>query len=99
MLCAYQAEIKAILHALLFCKQFSLKEVIIECDAMLAMGWVNNKQNRPISLFSELNLIDFIMVEIMCIGVFHIFREANEEADKLAKEGVNRSEALWMFTP
>ena len=56
VLFAYKAEVKAIHHALLFCQQFLCSNVLIEGDSLIAIGWVNNKQNRPLRLMSDLNI-------------------------------------------
>lgn len=47
------AWVKAIFHALLFCKHFQLKS-----DSSLAVGWVRCKANRPWKLLNDFNLID-----------------------------------------
>lgn len=44
---AYEAEVKAILNALLFCQHFGFRRVIIESDSSLVVGWVASDQNRP----------------------------------------------------
>lgn len=95
ILWAFQAEVQAILHALLFCREFQLKDVIIESDSSLAVGWVERKQNRPWKLLGELNLIDRYMLEVNCVGVLHIFWEANSDADELAKSGCDRDTPIW----
>ena len=64
---------------------------------MLAIGWVNNKHNRPVKLLTELNRIDRIMLEVNCVAVKHTYREANTEADKLAKEGCDKSTPIWIM--
>lgn len=38
LLWAFEAEVKAILHALIFCKQFQLKHTLIESDSSFAVG-------------------------------------------------------------
>lgn len=92
---AFEAEVRAILKALIFCQQYNLKEIIIESDSTTAVGWVSIKSNRPWKLLNELNQIDFLMLEVRCLGVFHIYREANSSADKLAKADCNRTNTLW----
>lgn len=87
---AYEAEVLAILKALLFCKLHSFRNVLIESDSTLAVGWVNNSSNRPWKLVNALNQIDTLMVEVECSGVGHIYREANSIADELAKSGHSR---------
>ena len=94
---AYEAEIKAILQALIFCQQFSCQEIIIEGDSMLAIGWVNNKQNRPVKMLPELNRIDRLLLGVNCVAVIHAYREANTEADRLAKEGCDQTSPIWVM--
>lgn len=94
---AYIAEVKAILNALLFCKNNSVSQFVVESDSSLAVGWVVNKANRPWKLLFDLNQIDLLMVEVGCVEISHIFREANVEADKLAKSGCDRSSPLAEF--
>lgn len=92
---AYEAEVRAILMALNFCKQFSLQPVIIESDSLLAVGWVSCKSNRPIKMLPDLKRIDILCNEIDCLGVCHVYREANDLADHLATEGCGRSQPIW----
>src|ERR1044072_4221637 len=73
VLWAYEAEVKTILSALQFCKQFGLSHVLIENNSTLSIGWVNCRVNRPVSLLNDLNLIDVLMKDIDCIAVFHSF--------------------------
>lgn len=91
---AYVAEIKAILTALLFCKKHGFRHVIVESDSTLAVGWVMLKSNRQWKLLSELNSIDRLMIEVDCLGVFHVFMEGNIDADNLAKQGCDRPSPL-----
>lgn len=95
VLCAYQAEVKAILLALKFSKEFGFSQVLVESDSSLAVGWVRLKSNRSLALLNDLNAIDWIMKEVACVGVVHTLREANGEADELAKSGCDCSEPLW----
>lgn len=95
VLWAYEAEIKAILTALRFCKEHNMRRIQIESDSSLAVGWVGNNRNRPWKLLNDLHLIDLLMLEMDCVGVHHVFREANSMADFLAKSGCDREIALW----
>ncbi|XP_057432300.1 uncharacterized protein LOC130725057 [Lotus japonicus] len=92
---AFEAEVRAILKALQFCQEFMVYEVYIESDSTAAVGWINSKLNRPWKLLNELNQIDFLLELTKCSKVSHIYREANETADSLAKVGCNRSNSLW----
>lgn len=93
---AFSAEVKAILHALIFCHQFLLSNIVIESDSTLALGWVLSQERRPFTLLNDLNHIDYLARQVNCLGFHHVFREANDEADKLAKEGCNRDDFLWV---
>lgn len=93
---AYEAEVKTILQALIFCQQHHLKHILIESDSTLAVGWVSKQANRPWRLIQG-NLIDALCVEIDCLGIKHIFRESNSSADYLAKSGVHKEINLWSF--
>lgn len=95
LLWAYQAEVKAIHLALVFAKEHNFSQVLVESDSSLAVGWANCKSNRPLALLNDLNAIDWLQREVGCVGVCHIFREANVEADELAKSGCDRIEPLW----
>lgn len=92
---AYEAEVKAIRKALIFCKAFNFRNVLIESDSLLAVGWVASKDNRPWKFLRDLLQIDLLMVEVGCSVVSHIFREANSMANHLAKTGCHRSTLLW----
>lgn len=96
-LCAYEAEVKAILQGLIFCQQHQLKHILIESDSTLAVGWSSNQANRPWRLIQDLNLIDALSVEVDCIGIKHIYRESNSIADFLAKSGCHMESNLWSF--
>lgn len=95
VLWAYEAEVKAIRKALLFCKQFHYRNVLIESDSTLAVGWVASVHNRPWKLCQDLIQIDLLMSEVECLGVSHIYREANTMADHLAKSGCRRLFPIW----
>lgn len=75
----------------------TIKYLIIESDSSLAVGWVNNKSNRPWKLLNALNQIDMWLIEVNCLKVNHIFREANGEADRLAKRGAEFTRDLIYF--
>jgi ribonuclease HI len=89
--------VKAILQALLFCKEFHLHHVIIESDCSIAVGWVSSNLNRPWKLRDDLSTIDRLREEVDCINVNHIYREANMLADYFAKSGCNRIRNIWSY--
>lgn len=92
---AYEAEVQAIYHALLFCQEFRISSVLVESDSSLVVGWVNRKEHRPWKLFHVLECIDRLVVEVNCVGIQHILREGNGMADCLAKRGRDRVIPLW----
>lgn len=85
---AHEAEVRAILNALIFCQEFLLRNIILESDSKLAVGWVGSSENRLWRLLNELNHIDFLIQEVNCVEVRHIFRENNEEVDLLVNIGL-----------
>lgn len=94
---ANEAEVKAILQALIFCKQYHLRHIQIESDSTIAVGWTLNQVNRPWKLIQDLNLIDALCVEVDCISISHIYRESNPLADYLAKSGCWRELHIWSY--
>lgn len=43
---AYEVEVHAIFHALLFCHEFNCHNVLIESDSTLAIGWTLDGDRR-----------------------------------------------------
>ena len=71
---AHEAEIIAIKEAFLFCKQYSVGNVLLESDSSLAVGWVNSNRNRPPKLINILNEIDWLRSDGNVISIVHIYR-------------------------
>lgn len=92
---AFEAETMAIHEALSLCHQQSIYNIILECDSSIAVGWVNTKKNRPWKIISILNKIDELIPVVNCLEVRHIYREANTEADALAKRGAAYERPLF----
>ncbi|XP_057426328.1 uncharacterized protein LOC130719736 [Lotus japonicus] len=92
---AAEAELKAIWKALIFCNQFHFRDLIIESDSTVAVGWVNSHRNRPWKWVNILNEIDYLMKVVSCLEVKHNFRETNGIADFLAKKGCTRTDTIW----
>lgn len=84
---AFDAEVMAIHEALTLCQQHLIRNIVVESDSTLVVGWVNCKRNRPWKLTNLLNQIDILIPMVNCLEVRHIFREANTSADALAKQG------------
>lgn len=94
---AYEAELQAIVHALVFCQQYGIHNVLIESDCSLVVGWVRNVNARPWSLHQVFNRIDFLMPLVNCLGVCHILREGNSFADYLANQGCCIHDTIWVL--
>lgn len=92
---AYEAEVRAIQHALIFCHQYLFRNIIIESDCTMAVGWVQSIETRPWRLISELNQIDMLMKEINCREIRNIYKESNFIADFLANKGCERLTPVW----
>lgn len=60
----FEAEVRAILQALLFCKEYQVSRVLIELDSTLVVGWVTSQNNRPWKLLRVLLQIDRLMQEV-----------------------------------
>lgn len=94
---AYEAELQAILSALKFCKEFGFLNVVIESDSTLVICWVKNQGHKPWKHFNDLHTIDRLLSDLNCLDVVHIFRDANDKADELAKTGCDRLSPLWVM--
>ena len=45
---------QVVLNTVIFCCDFDLKNILIECDSYLVAGWVNNENNWPWKLLDIL---------------------------------------------
>ncbi|XVF85746.1 hypothetical protein PTKIN_Ptkin17bG0142100 [Pterospermum kingtungense] len=66
------------------------KKLIIESDSQNAVSWVNGLSSAPWRVFNFINHIETLKMQVIDWKVNHMFRELNEVADNLAKEGVYR---------
>ena len=88
---AIEADVKATLNGPIFCQHFTVRNVVIGSNSLVAVGWVLSTSNRLVmNLQNEPNQIDYQTKEVQCIEVRHMLHEANSEADLLSKEGCNR---------
>ncbi|XVF73337.1 hypothetical protein PTKIN_Ptkin12aG0193300 [Pterospermum kingtungense] len=70
------------------------KKLITESDSKIAVSWVNNPNAAPWSVRNIINYIVNLRSQISKSVVLHIFREANQRADFLAKQGLTFSQSL-----
>lgn len=84
------AEYQALLAALRYCQEHSLAPIEIFADSQLMIrqlqGVYKVKQPHLLPLFHEAKAL---LASIGCLGLHHIPREENREADRLANQGVD----------
>ena len=99
-LLAYEAEVHAILNALVFCHQYNFHDVVIESDSHMAVEWTKqgNMNRRPWRLQNEFNLIDYLQPLVNCLEINHMRSEGNTLADYLANVGCTREVPLWILS-
>ncbi|XVF66499.1 hypothetical protein PTKIN_Ptkin10aG0041000 [Pterospermum kingtungense] len=68
--------------------------LIVESDSKNAVTWVNSPLSAPWRVLNFINHIECLKRKLRKWEVVHIFREANQVADQLAKEGVSRTSDL-----
>lgn len=73
-------------------------KLILESDSANAIGWASDPNSVPWKMAVCRNHIVNFSKRISGVQFCHILREANNLDDKLAKEGVNRTEALLELT-
>ncbi|XVF79053.1 hypothetical protein PTKIN_Ptkin14bG0188900 [Pterospermum kingtungense] len=70
------------------------ESLILECDSRNAVSWVANPDTAPWRMRNLLNHICNLLKKTKAWKVTHIFRECNQVADSLAKEGASRDSDL-----
>ncbi|XP_077249006.1 uncharacterized protein LOC143888448 [Tasmannia lanceolata] len=89
-----EAEVKAAYYGILHMERTLLDKVIMEGDSSNVVRWLAGLAPPPwrfLSFFDE--IADWVANS--SISFLHIRRTANEEADALAKSGVNRQYLEW----
>ena len=75
-----------------------IKELVIESDVEVVIGWCKDPKSRPWRLWELFIYIDYMIDSLKRVRFSSIYREANGLADSLAKRGVDRREmfeAWW----
>ncbi|XVE78048.1 hypothetical protein DITRI_Ditri13aG0112900 [Diplodiscus trichospermus] len=62
-------------------------DLLIESDSLTAVNWANNPLSVPWSVKNIANHIENLKLQIKSWKIGHIYRESNQVADELAKEG------------
>ncbi|EOX93415.1 Uncharacterized protein TCM_002285 [Theobroma cacao] len=71
---------------------------LVEFDSKVAVSWVLSPLERPFKCWRNFQQIDLLCDAIESVMFSHVFSEANQCADHLAKQGVNRNELFvaWL---
>ncbi|XVF42361.1 hypothetical protein PTKIN_Ptkin01aG0355800 [Pterospermum kingtungense] len=64
------------------------KKLILYSDSKIVVGWVNKPNVTPWRVRNIINQIVNLRSQVSNLVVLHIFREANQRADQLVKQGV-----------
>ncbi|XVF45253.1 hypothetical protein PTKIN_Ptkin02bG0190300 [Pterospermum kingtungense] len=65
-------------------------KLIVESDSMIAVGWVSKPSAVAWKVRNLINHLENLKLKINNWEIVHTYREANQVADSLAKEGVYR---------
>lgn len=92
-----QAELWAIIHGLKLAKERGYSKIMVESDSLTAVKFINggclhSHQCKPL-----VNEIHKLMAELESIQVSHVFREANQVADRLANCGLSLDMSCKIF--
>lgn len=68
--------------------------MVVESDSKNAVQWINAPEKAPWRLRKWILHIEMLKRKVVQWEVQHIFREANQQADNLAKTGIRRVENL-----
>nr|KYP39537.1 Putative ribonuclease H protein At1g65750 family [Cajanus cajan] len=94
-----QAELWAIFHGLRIINERGISDpIIIESDSALAVKFLNEGCSRENPCYSLVNLIVNMTGNNLDVKCNHIFREANQVADCLAKRGIGILDGIQIFS-
>lgn len=94
------AEYRAILEGLKFCSDLGLKEFIVESDSKLVIEAIVSNQ-LLLSCHHLQREMHTLMQEVGKVTITHVFREANQCADRMAAISLRQSkeDMLWIGPP
>ncbi|XP_015075597.1 uncharacterized protein LOC107019727 [Solanum pennellii] len=84
-----QAEIQAASHGLDWCIQHGYRKIHLEVDWELVTHWLLNQTNPPWNLQQYILEIHNLVHQLEQFKLTHIYREANNTADRLSKYSHN----------
>jgi ribonuclease HI len=92
------AELMALKLLLLFAKEKQVTSLQIFGDSQLVVKWVQNHARcQNIMLRPILEEVQRILNTFDDSKMHHVYRERNEEADQLSKEGLSLDPGKWMI--
>ena len=92
------AELMALKLLLCYAIERGCKRLQIFGDSMIVINWINKVQNcRNITLAALYEEVHGLITTFDVITCRHVFRERNNEAGKLSKEGLNMEAGTWKF--
>ncbi|XVE60101.1 hypothetical protein DITRI_Ditri05aG0100000 [Diplodiscus trichospermus] len=74
------------------------RKLYIESDSKNTVQWVCNPNLVPWRIRNIINHIENLKLQVKEWRIGHVFRERNQEAEKLAKEGINRESGLLVIS-
>ncbi|KAF5475310.1 hypothetical protein F2P56_007124 [Juglans regia] len=89
------AELLALKHGLMLCKDMNIHKVVVETDSLLVVNWLNNETQPPLQYRELLEGILKLRNDMMFCKVSHVYREANSLADGLANYGARGNNASF----
>ncbi|XP_015064594.1 uncharacterized protein LOC107009770 [Solanum pennellii] len=84
-----QAEIQAVSHGLHWCIQHGYRKIHLEVGSELVIHWLSNQTNYPWNLQPYILEIHRIVHQLERFKITHVYREANNTADRLSKYSHN----------
>ncbi|XVF66579.1 hypothetical protein PTKIN_Ptkin10aG0048600 [Pterospermum kingtungense] len=73
-------------------------KLIVESDSMVAVDWARKPSSVPCRVRNFINHLENLKLKCKDWKIVHIFRKANQVADKLAKEEVQREASFVLFS-
>ena len=92
------AELMALKLLLCFAIERGCKRIQIFGDSLIVINWINKVQKcRNITLAALYEEVYRLTTTFNIITCRHVFRERNNETDRLSKEGLNMAVRTWKF--
>ncbi|KAH0702556.1 hypothetical protein KY285_016834 [Solanum tuberosum] len=89
------AESLALCIGIEWCKENGINMIIVDLDSSLVISWVTGKMKPPWNLRHNIDTIQNTITTFDEFHISHCYREANKEANVLAKEGSVLENVKW----